>query len=95
MNYFLVLFFVAFAFAQEESEAMRAMKTGCHKRHSGLACYNYANMLLRKDRTSEAEEYFKKGCELGHEGACQQERWDIPLPESSEEEGLETETTHE
>ena len=43
-----------------------------------LGCYNYANMLVRSEKSDEAEKYFERGCKLKHEGSCQRQKWDIP-----------------
>lgn len=75
---FLFILFVVPALAQEESEALSAMRLGCNKHGVALGCFNYANMLVREEKQDEAEKYFEKGCKLKHEGSCQQQKWDIP-----------------
>lgn len=77
-----ILFFLIFsslAYAQEEeTEALRAMRLSCTKQKVALGCFNYANMLVRIDKSAEAEKFFETGCKLGHQGSCSQEKWDIP-----------------
>lgn len=63
---------------EEESEALSAMRLGCMKHGVALGCYNYANMLVRSEKETEAEKYFERGCKLKHEGSCQKQKWDIP-----------------
>lgn len=81
MKGFLFLFTtlaVSSLFAQaEESEGMRSMRLSCEKHKVALGCFNYANMLLRREQDG-AETFFEKGCKLKHEPSCQQEKWDLP-----------------
>ena len=63
---------------EEETEALSAMRLGCEKHGVALGCFNYANMLVRSEKESEADKYYEKGCKLKHEGSCQKQKWDIP-----------------
>lgn len=75
----LIILFIPGAYAQEEeTEALSAMRLGCMKHGVALGCYNYANMLVRSEKSDEAEKYFERGCKLKHEGSCQRQKWDIP-----------------
>jgi TPR repeat protein len=72
-------------FAQEEeSEAMRALRLSCQQ-NVGLGCYNYANMLLKRDQQENANKYFEMGCKLEHSDSCVKKAWDpIEAPLQSE-----------
>ena len=78
--YALFLFLSLPLFAQnEESEALKAMRLSCEKQKVGLGCFNFANMLLRVDRSDEADKYFEMGCKLNHSPSCSKDKWDLPL----------------
>ena len=62
------------AFAQEESEALRALRLSCQQ-NVGLGCYNYANMLLKRDQPENADKYFEMGCKLEHSDSCSKKSW--------------------
>jgi hypothetical protein len=81
MKHFALFLFLSFPlFAQdEESEALKAMRLSCEKQKVGLGCFNYANMLLRLDKSDEADKYFEMGCKLEHSPSCSKEKWDLPL----------------
>lgn len=72
----LLTLFLAFSFASEETEALRAVRLGCDKQKVALGCYNYANFLLKSGDSSTADSYFEKGCGLGHEPSCKKEAWE-------------------
>jgi hypothetical protein len=74
----LFMLFAVPAVAQQETEALSAMRLGCNKHSVALGCYNYANMLVREEQPEEAEKYFERGCKLKHEGSCEKQKWDIP-----------------
>lgn len=61
----------------EDTENMRAMRLGCEKQKLGLGCTNYANMLIKSQRESEAEFYFEKACKLGHQDGCDKKKWPV------------------
>ena len=63
----------------EESEALKAMRLSCEKQKVGLGCFNYANMLLRLDKSDEADKYFEMGCKMDHSASCSKDKWDLPL----------------
>lgn len=75
---FLFILFAVPALAQEESEALSAMRLGCNKHGVALGCFNYANMLVREEKQDQADKYFERGCKLKHEGSCLKQKWDIP-----------------
>jgi len=75
---FLFLSFPLFA-QNEESEALKAMRLSCEKQKVGLGCFNYANMLLRIEKSDEADKYFEMGCKLNHSLSCSKDKWDLPL----------------
>ena len=78
--YALFLFLSLPLFAQnEESEALKAMRLSCEKQKVGLGCFNFANMLLRVDRSDEADKYFEMGCKLNYSPSCSKDKWDLPL----------------
>lgn len=72
------MLFITPALAQEETEALSAMRLGCVKHGVALGCYNYANMLVREEKPEEAEKYYERGCKLKHQGSCDKQKWDIP-----------------
>lgn len=78
LGLFLVLSLAAFAQEEEESEALKAMRLSCEKQKVALGCYNYANMLLRIEKSDQADKYFEMGCKLSHSPSCQKEKWDLP-----------------
>lgn len=81
MKHYALFLFISFPlFAQnEESEALKAMRLSCEKQKVGLGCFNYANMLLRLDKSDETDKYFEMGCKLEHSPSCSKEKWDLPL----------------
>jgi hypothetical protein len=81
MKHYALLLFLSFPLlAQvEESEALKAMRLSCEKQKVGLGCFNYANMLLRLDKSDEADKYFEMGCKLEHSPSCSKDKWDLPL----------------
>jgi hypothetical protein len=58
--------------AHSESEMLRLMRLSCESSKSARACYNYANLLHRRQKTQEARIYFKKGCQKGYGPSCNQ-----------------------
>lgn len=58
--------------AHSESEMLRLMRLSCESSKSARACYNYANLLHRRQKTQEARIYFKKGCQKGYAPSCNQ-----------------------
>lgn len=75
-----LLIFSLTSFASEaevESEFLKGMRLGCEKQKIALGCYNYANLLINRNRQDEAKKYFKLGCDGGHEKACRQESWEV------------------
>ena len=100
MKHYALFLFLSFPlFAQnEESEALKAMRLSCEKQKVGLGCFNYANMLLRLDKSDEADKYFEMGCKLEHSPSCSKEKWDLPLakaPSKPEPMALESEAVPE
>jgi hypothetical protein len=80
MKIFALLILISFSlFAQdEESEALRTMRISCEKQKIGLACFNYANMLIRAKKDDSVDTYFEMGCKLDHSPSCKKEKWVIP-----------------
>ena len=80
MKIFALLALISFSlFAQdEESEALRTMRISCEKQKIGLACFNYANMLIRAKKDDSVDTYFEMGCKLDHSPSCKKEKWVIP-----------------
>lgn len=54
----------------KESEALRMMRYACENNGSSKACFNYANLLLRRNQKEKAQRFFKRGCELGSKRSC-------------------------
>lgn len=75
---FCLFSLTALAVEEEESEALRALRLSCEKHKVGLGCFNYANMLVRSQKSDVAEKYFEMGCKLSHEQSCAKEKWDLP-----------------
>lgn len=74
--FILLMIFSLSAWAQEEeSEALRALRLSCQQ-NVGLGCYNYANMLLKRDQQENANKYFEMGCKLEHADSCSKKTWD-------------------
>lgn len=90
---------MAFAQDEEESEAQKFMRISCEKQRVALACYNYANMLIRANKEDQSEKYFEIGCKLEHSPSCSKDKWVIPevvikkKPKKSEK--IETENEEE
>jgi hypothetical protein len=80
MKIYALLTLISFSlFAQdEESEALRTMRISCEKQKIGLACFNYANMLIRAEKNETVDNYFEMGCKLDHSPSCKKEKWVIP-----------------
>lgn len=80
MKILALLTLISFSlFAQdEESEALRTMRISCEKQKIGLACFNYANMLIRAKKDDSVDTYFEMGCKLDHSPSCKKEKWVIP-----------------
>lgn len=55
-----------------ESEVLKLMKISCNTSKSARACFNYANLLYRRQQYDEAKIYFKKGCKKGFSPSCKQ-----------------------
>lgn len=71
----VLLLFSLNVFAQEEeSEALKALRLSCQQ-NVGLGCYNYANMLLKRDQQENANKYFEMGCKLEHSDSCVKKSW--------------------
>ncbi len=84
-NVLFILLMSLKVFAQdEESEALRALRLSCQQ-NVGLGCYNYANMLLKRDQTDNANKYFEMGCKLEHAESCSKKSWSA-LDEASSSE---------
>lgn len=90
----LFIFIFSLAHAEEESEALRALRLSC-RQHVALGCYNYANMMLKRDLREEADKYFELGCKLEHSDSCSKKAWEnltqstpAPLPDTSESPSL-------
>ena len=81
MKLYALFLFLSFPLLaqNEESEALKAMRLSCEKQKVGLGCFNYANMLLRIEKSDEADKYFEMGCKLNHSPSCSKDKWDIPL----------------
>lgn len=102
---FCLISLSAFAVEEEESEALRALRISCEKQKVGLGCFNYANMLVRIEKSDDAEKYYEMGCKLSHEPSCAKEKWDLPerkaipeiveLPASPAPESVESEQDSE
>jgi hypothetical protein len=54
------------------------MRISCEKQKIGLACFNYANMLIRAKKDDSVDTYFEMGCKLDHSPSCKKEKWIIP-----------------
>src|SRR4051794_33139501 len=76
--FLLFLSLALFASEEEESEALKAMRLSCVKQKIGLGCFNYANMLVRIDKSDTAEKFYELGCKLEHQPSCSKDKWDIP-----------------
>jgi TPR repeat protein len=76
MKIFILLLSLSLSvFAQkEESEALRALRLSCQQK-IGLGCYNYANMLLKRNQQEDADKYFEMGCKLEHSDSCIKKSW--------------------
>ena len=73
----LILMLLTFALphsSQGESELLRNMRLGCDHSKIGRACFNYANLVERKEKDEIATKYFKIGCRYGHKESCSQTR---------------------
>ena len=81
MKLYALFLFLSFPLLaqNEESEALKAMRLSCEKQKVGLGCFNYANMLLRIEKSDEADKYFEMGCKLNHSPSCSKDKWDLPL----------------
>ena len=81
MKLYALFLFLSFPLLaqNEESEALKAMRLSCEKQKVALGCFNYANMLLRIERSDEADKYFEMGCKLEHSPSCSKDKWDLPL----------------
>jgi TPR repeat protein len=74
--FILLLGFSLSAYAQEEeSEALQALRLSCQQ-NVGLGCYNYANMLLKRNQSDQADKYFVMGCKLDHSDSCIKKTWE-------------------
>lgn len=73
MKYIVTLVILLSSFnLAAESELMRLMRFSCQKSKSARACYNYANLLHRRQQNKEAKKYFKLGCRKGYQPSCNQ-----------------------
>jgi hypothetical protein len=73
--FFLLLLFPLLSRSEEESEGLRALRLSCQQKVA-LGCYNYANMMLKRERSEEAQKYFDLGCKLEHSDSCGRKTWD-------------------
>ena len=81
MKLYALFLFLSFPLLaqNEESEALKAMRLSCEKQKVALGCFNYANMLLRIEKSDEADKYFEMGCKLNYSPSCSKDKWDLPL----------------
>ena len=81
MKLYALFLFLSFPLLaqNEESEALKAMRLSCEKQKVGLGCFNYANMLLRIEKSDEADKYFEMGCKLNYSPSCSKDKGDLPL----------------
>ena len=81
MKLYALFLFLSFPLLaqNEESEALKAMRLSCEKQKVALGCFNYANMLLRIEKSDEADKYFEMGCKLNYSPSCSKDKWDMPL----------------
>lgn len=74
MTYFIILFaLITGSCFAEESEGLRLMRYGCENDANATGCFNYANLLMRRNQKEKALKVFKRGCELGSKRSCSRE----------------------